>query len=128
MVSWLLKIVAFFNLLFAYIQCTVYVISLSLQQYYYYYTNEPVVHLDFVGFICSMFAIGLAIGVTIAVGMLFFIQVSKLVPCLLMTMHRQLFKMLCCVNTMKYFEYWPHTNVWQIDVYSGMKKNCWHYN
>ena len=23
---------------------------------------------------------------------------------------------------MKYFEYWPHTNVWQIDVYGGMKK------
>lgn len=48
-------------------------------QYYYYYTNEPVVHLDFVGFICSMFAIGLAIGVTIAVGMLFFIQMKCII-------------------------------------------------
>ena len=61
--------------------CSLYGISFSLQQYYFYYTNEPVVHLGFVGFICSMFAIGLAIGVTIAVGMLFFIQVSKLVSC-----------------------------------------------
>lgn len=53
-------------------------IILCLQQYYFYYTNEPVVHLDFVGFICAMFAIGLAIGVTIAVGMLFSIQVRNL--------------------------------------------------
>ena len=50
-----------------------------LQHYYFRFRpREPVVHLDFYGFLSAMFAIGLAIGVTIAVGMLFCIQVSML--------------------------------------------------
>ncbi|KAK3090214.1 hypothetical protein FSP39_010126 [Pinctada imbricata] len=47
--------------------------------YYMYYTREPVVHLDFVGFLSVMFAIGLAIGVTIAVGLLFCIQMKNII-------------------------------------------------
>ena len=50
-----------------------------LQHYYFRFRpREPVVHLDFYGFLSAMFAIGLAIGVTIAVGMLFCIQVNML--------------------------------------------------
>jgi hypothetical protein len=38
----------------------------SFQQYYYYYTKDPVVYLGLFGFIGSMFAIGLAVGVFLA--------------------------------------------------------------
>jgi len=47
------------------------------QHYYYRYTNDPLVTLGFAGFISNMFAIGLAIGVFIAVGMLHILQVRK---------------------------------------------------
>ena len=48
------------------------------QQYYYYYTKDPVVYLGLFGFIGSMFAIGLAVGVFLAVGMLFVIQLRSI--------------------------------------------------
>lgn len=47
--------------------------------YYMYYTDDPIVQLGFVGFIMAMFAIGLAIGVFIAVGMLFIIQMKSII-------------------------------------------------
>lgn len=47
-------------------------------QYYYYYTKDPVVYLGLFGFIGSMFAIGLAVGVFLAVGMLFVIQLRSI--------------------------------------------------
>jgi hypothetical protein len=49
-----------------------------LKNYYIYYgvVDVPLVHLSFAGLIASMFAVGLALGVTIAVGILFVIQVS----------------------------------------------------
>lgn len=49
-----------------------------LQHYYLYYGNgtEPLVNLGIHGFVACMFAVGLAIGVFIAVGALFVIQVS----------------------------------------------------
>jgi palmitoyltransferase len=50
----------------------------SFQQYYYYYTKDPVVYLGLFGFIGSMFAIGLAVGVFLAVGMLFVIQIRSI--------------------------------------------------
>jgi palmitoyltransferase len=51
---------------------------ISLQAYYIYYGTgkEPLVYLGIQGFIGCMFAVGLAIGVIIAVGALFCIQVG----------------------------------------------------
>ncbi|ESO82001.1 hypothetical protein LOTGIDRAFT_223620 [Lottia gigantea] len=48
--------------------------ALNFHWYYHYRRNEPLVELGVYGFIVSMFAIGLAIGVIVAVGMLFYIQ------------------------------------------------------
>lgn len=48
-------------------------------QYYYYYTKDPVVYLGLMGFITTMFAIGLAVGVFLAVGMLFVIQFRSII-------------------------------------------------
>ena len=53
-------------------------VVISFQHYYLYYGTgtEPIVLLTINKFIACMFAVGLAIGVVIAVGGLFFIQVS----------------------------------------------------
>lgn len=45
------------------------------QHWYIVHTSDPIVHLGIAGFILAMFSIGLAIGVIIAVGTLFVIQV-----------------------------------------------------
>lgn len=50
----------------------------SFQYYYFHYTKDPVVYLGLFGFIGSMFAIGLAVGVFLAVGMLFVIQLRSI--------------------------------------------------
>lgn len=48
------------------------------QSYYYYYGNgDPLIHLSIVAFVLTMFGVGLAIGVVIAVGMLFYVQVRQ---------------------------------------------------
>ena len=54
------------------------VICLSVLQHYYFYNHrtDPLVYLSVYGFVMTMFSIGLAIGVIIAVGMLFYIQVQ----------------------------------------------------
>ena len=53
------------------------VVCLCVLQHYYFYNHrsEPLVYLTVYGFVMTMFSIGLAIGVIIAVGMLFYIQV-----------------------------------------------------
>jgi len=47
------------------------------RNYYIFYniTDVPLVHLSFMGVIMSVFGFGMAFGVTIAVGILFYIQV-----------------------------------------------------
>lgn len=46
--------------------------------YLYYGTGqEPIVHLGLYGIIFCVFSLGLAAGVVLAVGMLFFVQVSQ---------------------------------------------------
>ena len=61
-------------------RCSVccHVICLSVLQHYYFYNHrtDPLVYLSVYGFVMTMFSIGLAIGVIIAVGMLFYIQVQ----------------------------------------------------
>ncbi|GFO38726.1 palmitoyltransferase [Plakobranchus ocellatus] len=52
--------------------------ALNFQYYYYYRSQEPLVYLGFFGFVLTMFGIGLAIGVIIAVGMLFYIQMKSI--------------------------------------------------
>ena len=47
-----------------------------LQEYYFYNRHsEPIVYMEKSGFMLTLFSTGLAIGVTIAVGMLFYMQV-----------------------------------------------------
>lgn len=61
------------------IKSVMYKFELFFQQYYFYYTREPVVYLGLFGFIGTMFAIGLAVGVTLAVGMLYVIQMRSII-------------------------------------------------
>ena len=53
------------------------ILSLLMFQQFYFYNrrSDPLVYLSVYGFVLTMFSIGLAIGVIIAVGMLFYIQV-----------------------------------------------------
>ncbi|KAK6168999.1 hypothetical protein SNE40_020134 [Patella caerulea] len=51
--------------------------ALNFHWYLYYRREEPLVELGVVGFICTMFAIGLAIGVVIAVGILIFFKLKS---------------------------------------------------
>ncbi|CAL1527464.1 unnamed protein product [Lymnaea stagnalis] len=72
-------------LLFAPIGCihalTIFVPSiyraLNFHYYYHFRPKEPIVYLGVWGFVVTMFAVGLAIGVIIAVGMLFYIQIRS---------------------------------------------------
>ncbi|XP_064618042.1 palmitoyltransferase ZDHHC6-like [Liolophura sinensis] len=52
--------------------------ALNRHYYIFYGTGQPIVHLSIFGFIMVMFATGLAIGVIIAVGMLFYIQMKSI--------------------------------------------------
>ncbi|PVD39528.1 hypothetical protein C0Q70_02162 [Pomacea canaliculata] len=45
--------------------------------YYYRLPNEPLVYLSVPAFVLTMFSVGLAIGVVIAVGMLFYMQIKS---------------------------------------------------
>ncbi|KAK7501478.1 hypothetical protein BaRGS_00007282 [Batillaria attramentaria] len=51
--------------------------AINFQYYFYNRRNEPLVYLGVSGFVLTMFSIGLAIGVIIAVGMLFYIQIKS---------------------------------------------------
>ncbi|XP_005104338.1 palmitoyltransferase ZDHHC6 isoform X2 [Aplysia californica] len=51
--------------------------ALNFHHYYYYKRDEPLVYLGVWGFVVTMFGVGLAIGVIIAVGMLFYIQIKS---------------------------------------------------
>ncbi|XP_076442493.1 palmitoyltransferase ZDHHC6-like isoform X1 [Babylonia areolata] len=51
--------------------------AIHFQYYFYYRRSEPLVYLSVYGFVLTMFSIGLAIGVIIAVGMLFYIQMKS---------------------------------------------------
>ncbi|XP_067673599.1 palmitoyltransferase ZDHHC6-like [Haliotis asinina] len=52
--------------------------ALNYSYYYYYGNDEPLIHLSVVAFILTMFGVGLAIGVIIAVGMLFYVQMKSI--------------------------------------------------
>ncbi|XP_041363852.1 palmitoyltransferase ZDHHC6-like [Gigantopelta aegis] len=52
--------------------------ALNFHYYYFYHQDEPLVQLDIFEFILTMFGIGLAIGVVIAVGMLFYLQMKSI--------------------------------------------------
>ncbi|KAK7005090.1 palmitoyltransferase ZDHHC6 [Biomphalaria glabrata] len=52
--------------------------ALNFHHYYYKFPSEPIVYLGVVGFVVTMFAVGLAIGVIVAVGMLFYIQIRSI--------------------------------------------------
>ncbi|KAK7113258.1 palmitoyltransferase ZDHHC6-like isoform X2 [Littorina saxatilis] len=51
--------------------------AVHFQFYFYNRRDEPLVYLGVTGFVMAMFSIGLAIGVIIAVGMLFYIQIRS---------------------------------------------------
>uniref|UniRef100_A0A0B7A3E4 Palmitoyltransferase n=1 Tax=Arion vulgaris TaxID=1028688 RepID=A0A0B7A3E4_9EUPU len=51
--------------------------ALHFHYFYHRRPDEPLVYLGVIGFITTMFAVGLAIGVIIAVGMLFYIQIRS---------------------------------------------------
>jgi len=51
--------------------------ALNFHYYYYYGAGVPLVYLGLWGFVATMFGVGLAVGVIIAVGMLFVIQIKS---------------------------------------------------
>jgi len=52
--------------------------ALNFHHYYYSQPDEPLVYLGVWGFVITMFGVGLAIGVILAVGMLFYIQFKSI--------------------------------------------------
>ncbi len=87
------------------------VLYFFLQHYYLYYGDgtEPIIVLSINKFVACMFAVGLAVGVVIAVGGLFFIQVRLPIPSVNFCSG---FSFNFCQNTLKCI--WIFASVFQV--------------